>query len=127
MERADQAAGSGELLILGRSGLERIRHVRCRVCLVGQTARLSCVEAPPVASTRPQVQRRQRIDLSGVRNRRDRSQHALRLVDAGAVVRLNALQVGLDDALRGDLFLQDGLPDRLDRGFLNLESRRASL
>ena len=57
----------------------------------------------------------------------DWSENALRLVDARTVVRLNAFQVGFDDAARRDLLLEDGLLDPFDRGFLNLESHRARL
>jgi hypothetical protein len=80
---------------------------------------------PHAARTRPQVQCRQRVDLSGARDRRDRPQNPLRLVDAGAVVRVNAFQVGFDDALRGDLLLEDRLLNPLDGRLVHVEARRA--
>ena len=107
VQRADERAGPRELPILRRRGLERVGHVRGAVGRVGQAARLARIEAPRRASRRPQVQRRQRVDLPGVRNRRDRSEDALRLVDARAVVGLDALQIQLDEAARGDLLLAE--------------------
>src|SRR4026207_2075423 len=101
MERTDQTAGASELLILGRCRLECIRHVRGAVGLVGQAASLARVELPRRASRWTKGQRRQRVDLLGVGHRRDWTEDALRLVDAGAVVGLNALQIRLDDAARG--------------------------
>ena len=127
MERTDETTGLRELPVLRRGRLERIRHVRGIVGLVGHAPRLARVEAPLRASSRPQVQRGEGVDLPGMGDRRDRPENALRLVDARAVVRLNAFQIGLDDALRGDLFLEDGLLDLVDRGFLNLEPGRPSL
>ena len=69
---------------------------------VGHAARLARVESPSLARRGPEVQRRQRVDLPGVGDGRDRAEDALRLVHAGAVIGLDALQVLLDDADRGD-------------------------
>src|SRR5688572_28541173 len=60
-------------------------------------------------------------------NRRNWTEDALRFVDACAVIGLNALQVRLDDAARGDLLLENRLLDLRDRRFLNLEACRAPL
>ena len=54
------------------------------------------------------------------------SEDSLRLVDAGAVVGLDAPQVGFDDAACRDLLRPNRLLDLFDRGFVNLEARRAS-
>ena len=127
MERTDETAGARELLILRRRRLECIRHVRGAVGLIGQAAGLASVELPRRASRRTKVQRRQRVDLLRVGNRRDWTEDALRLVDACAVIGLNALQIRFDDAARGDLFLEDRLLDLRNRRFLNLEACRAPL
>src|SRR5262245_30696918 len=109
MERADEATRPGERLILRGGSFERIRHVRRCICLVGKAARLPRVEAPCGTSSRAEVQRRQRVDLSCMRLRGDGTENSLRLVDAGAVVGLHAPQVRFDDALRCDLFLENRL------------------
>jgi hypothetical protein len=126
MERTDETAGSRELSVLCIGCLERIRHVRRGVGRIGQTARFSRVEAPRRATTWAQVQRRQRVDLAGVCNWGNRSENPLRLVDARAVIRLNAPEVRFDDATRVDLFVADGLLNPFNRGLVNLEARRAS-
>ena len=68
---------------------------------VGHAARLAGVESPSLACRGPEVQRREGVDLPGVRDGRDRAEDALRLVHAGAVIGLDALQILLDDADRG--------------------------
>src|SRR4029453_12444051 len=127
VERTDQAAGSSELLVLRRCSFERIRHRRRVINRVGQAARLPRVEAPVGATARAQVQSRQRVDLTCMGNRRDRSEDPLRLIDAGAVVGPNPPQVRFDNATSGDLFGQNGLLYPFDRGFVNLEPWRAPL
>ena len=67
VERADEPARPRERAILGRGRFERVRHVRRVVRAVGQAARLARVESPSLARRRPEVQRRQRVDLPGVR------------------------------------------------------------
>ena len=123
VERARRAAGARECAVLRRRGFERIRHVGGVVRAIGQAARLARVEAPPLARRRPQVQRRQRVDLSGVRDGRDRAEDALRLVDARAVVGLDAFQILLDDPDRGDAPVLDGALQVGDRRLVHLKCR----
>jgi hypothetical protein len=85
------------------------------------------VEAPHRARSGPQVQRRQCVDLAGMGFRGDWPEDPLRLVHAGAVVRLDAAQVRFDDAARRDLLLEDCLLELPDGRFLHVETRRARL
>ena len=76
---------------------------------VGQASRFAIVESPGLPRGRTQVERRQRVQLTGMWNRRDRAEDALRLVHAGAVVGLDTLQVQLDETNRCDLPPDDRL------------------
>ncbi len=102
--------------------LERVGHVRGRVCRVGEAARLAVVEAACRARGRPQVQRGQRVDLPGTGNRGHRAENALRLVDAGAVVGLDAAQVEVDERRGRDLLAADRLLDLRDGRLLQVEA-----
>ena len=90
---------------------------------IGQAARLARVEAPAFARRGPEIQRGQRVDLPGVRDGRDRTEDALRLIDARAVVGLDALQILLDDPDRGDAPALDGALDVGDGRFVYLKCR----
>src|SRR6185503_19971445 len=121
MKRTDETAGLCELLILRGRGLERVRHVGGIVCLVGEAARLPRVEAPHGARLRTQIERRERVDLPGASDGVDRTEDALRLVDARAVVRLNALPIRFDNSTRGGLLLENRLLDLRYRCFLHVK------
>ena len=91
MQRPDQLAGSGEFRIeLGR-GFQGVGHVGIGVDRIRHAARLTFIEAPGFARCRPQIQRAERVDALGVRNRFDRSEDPLRLFDPRAVIRFDAL------------------------------------
>ena len=58
-----------------------------------------------------------------MRDRRDRAENSVRLIDARAVVCLDALQVLLDQRDSCDLMRLDRLLDLRDRGLLNVKRR----
>ena len=76
---------------------------------------------------RPKIQSRERVDLPGVRDGRDGPENALRLVDARAVVRMNAPKIGSNDFLRRDLSIDNRLLNLRDRLFLDVERLRSFL
>ena len=120
VQRADELAGPRELGILLRGNLERIGHAGIVVVRIGHAARLAFVEAPFGARRRPQIQRRERVDLAGVRNRLHAgAENAVRLLDARAVVRLDTGEITLHDLDGGDLLREDRLLDLVDRCFLD--------
>ena len=108
MQRPDQPARAREMGVLSRRNLERVEHPGGVVRPVGHTARLAVVEAPRAARGRAQVQRDQGVDLTRVPDRRDRPEHPIGLIHAGAVVRLDPREIELDHSRRGDLPPQDG-------------------
>ena len=59
-----------------------------------------------VPAVGPQVQRRERVDLPGMRNRLDDAEDAVGLLHAGAVVSLDAIQIQRDELRRRDLLAQ---------------------
>ena len=69
----------------------------------------------------PEIERRQRVDLPRVRDRRDHAENSIRLVHTRAVVRLDALQVLLDQRDSRDLMRPDCLLDLDDGGLLDME------
>ena len=73
VQRPDELARGRELGVEVGRDLERIGHRRVFVGGVRHAARLALVEAPFRASRRAQIQRLQRVDLAGVRDRLDRA------------------------------------------------------
>ncbi len=96
MQRSHELARAGELPILGGRGLERVRLGRIIIRRVRHATCLAVVESERLAASGAQVQGRQRIDLARMRNRRDRAEDSLRLIDASAVVGLDPRQVEPD-------------------------------
>ena len=121
MEWAGEIAGLLELTILRGGDLERVRHRSTVVSAIGQAARLAIGESPFRPRGRSQIERGERVDLARIRNRRDRSKDAVWLVDARAVVGLDAFQVQLHEADRRDLSAPDRALDAGDRRLFQME------
>ena len=96
VQRPHELAGGREVLVERCRDLERVGHRWIGVDGIGHAARLARVEAPLLARCGPEVQRRQRVDLTRVRNRLDAAEHAVGLLHAGTVVRLDPLEILLD-------------------------------
>ena len=62
-----------------RRDLQRIRHVWIVITHVRQAARLAGIETPARTRGGPEIQGREGVDLSSMRDRRDRAEDALRL------------------------------------------------
>ena len=121
MQRADQASGARERAVLRCRHLERVGHVRRIVFRIREAARLARVEAPFHPLGGPEIERRQGVDLPRVGDRRDHAENSVRLVDARAVVRLDALQVLLNQRDSRDLMRPDRLLDLRDGGLLHVK------
>ena len=122
MQGSDQRAGRGEMGVLLGRRLDRVRNRGVVVDGVRHAPGLVIVEPPLGAAGRPQVQRDQRVDLARALDRRDLTENALGLLDARAVVGLDALEVQLDQPGGSELTRHDGRLDVPDRGFLDLEA-----
>jgi hypothetical protein len=123
LEWTDETAGLRQLAVLRGRDLERVGHGGIAVHQVGQAPRLVIVEAHRASRRRPQVQRAQGIDLSGVRNRGDPPEQPFRLLDAGAVVGLDAGQIELDDTDGRDASGEERRLDIGDGRFFDAEWR----
>ena len=114
MQRTGETSRARERAILRSRNFERVGHIRRVVFRIGEAARLASIEAPFRARGRPQIKRRQSVDLPCMRDRRDYAENPVRLVDARAVVRPDALQVLFDERDGRYLARPNGLLDLAD-------------
>ncbi len=121
VQRTYELARRLEVRVERACRFERVRHGRIVVVVVRHAPGLAGVESPAHARRGPEVQRRERIDLSGVRYRCNRSENAFGLVDAGAVIGLDACEIELDELLGRQMTGADRALNVRDRRFLEVE------
>ncbi len=126
LQRPHELPRCRELPILRGGHLERVGHVRIGILRVRHAARLALIEAQLLAGRRPEIQRDQRVDLPGIRNRLDHAENALGLLHAGPVIGLDAREIGAHHLLRRHLFRKQCGLDLRDARLGHFErSRRA--
>ena len=123
VQRADELARAGEFCVEFRRRLQRVRHGRIVVGRVRHAAGLARVEAHRLALGRAKIEGRERVESLRMRDGFHRPEDAVRLLDRGPVVGLDAREVELHELGRRQLLREDRLLDIGDGGFLDAESR----
>ena len=123
MQRADELASRGEVSVLLRRHFQRIGHRRIGIDRIGHAACFSGIKPQLFSGGWSQIQGHQGIELMRMLDGHDRSEpkHSVRQIDAGAVVRLDTVQIEPHHACRCQFATQDRSLNILDRRFFNLK------
>ena len=121
MERADEIAGGCEIRVLLGGHFQGIGHCRIGIRRIGHAPCLSRIEPQPFSTGGSQIQGHQRIELMRMLDGCDRSEHPIRLIDARAVERLDAVEIELHHAARCQFASLNRALDVLDRRFFDPE------